>query len=163
MEQQKLFKVTEFAEHLGISPQAVYKRLKKSLNRYVVMVDGVTMIDAAALEAVKTRATFQPTVNQPQTNNNQTQPTVEQPLIDELRQTIAEQKGTIERLQKELDEARADIRHKDEQIEAQSARLLTITENQQELLRNSQILQAQTQKKGFFARLFAGKEQNKSV
>jgi chromosome segregation ATPase len=80
------------------------------------------------------------------------------PLYIMMREKITEQKETIERLEKQLDEARATIAHKDEQIEIQAARLASITEKQQELLYNQQVLQAQTQKKGFFARLFAPKE-----
>ena len=70
----------------------------------------------------------------------------------------------IERLQKELDEARAKINKKDEQLEEMTARVLTMAENQQELLRNTQLLQAQAQqKRGFFARLFAPKDKNDTV
>ena len=70
----------------------------------------------------------------------------------------------IERLQKELDEARAKINKKDEQLEEMTARVLTMAENQQELLRNTQLLQAQAQQnRGFFARLFAPKDKNDTV
>ncbi len=163
--EQELLKVTELAARLGVSPQAVYKRLKTTFNRYVVIVDGVTMIDAAAVEVAKKRATIQPTNNQPQHNNNPTNPTVDNPISDELRRKIEEQKDIIERLQKELEEARADIKKKDEQLENITARLLNIAESQNELVRNSQVLvaQAQTQKKGFFARLFAPKERKENV
>lgn len=162
----ELLTVKEYAARKGVSIQSVYKRLKTTLNPYIEKVEGVTMIDAAALEESEKQSTVHSTIQQNTKLNKPIQPlnnsTVEYEL-SALREKVAEQKETIERLQKELDEARADIRHKDEQIEAQSARLLTITENQQELLRNSQILQAQTHKKGFFARLFAGKEQNTNV
>lgn len=163
--EQELLKVTELAARLGVSPQAVYKRLKTTFNRYVVIVDGVTMIDAAAVEAAKKRTTIQPTRNTTATQQQPNQPNPTNPIGDELRQTIAEQKETIERLQKELDEARADIKKKDEQLENITARLLNIAESQNELVRNSQVLvaQAQTQKKGFFARLFAPKERKENV
>lgn len=159
--EKELLTVKEFAARKGVSIQSVYKRLKTSLNRYVEKVEGITMIDAAALNEEESNSTNQPTTKRNAQPKQPIQPfnnsTVEYEL-SALREKVAEQKNTIELLQKELDVARADIRHKDEQLEAQAARLLTITENQQELLRNSQILQAQTQKKGFFARLFAPKD-----
>lgn len=70
----------------------------------------------------------------------------------------------IEHLERELEEAKATIKEKDKQISELSQTIGTLAMNAQELTRNSQVLQAQIQqpKKGFFARLFAPKEENKS-
>jgi uncharacterized coiled-coil protein SlyX len=163
--EQTLLTVAEFVAREGISKQAVYKRLNNRFNRFVVKVDGRLMIDAAAYDKAKqeqaeTRSNS--TVEQPFQPFQPVQPLNNSTVENELRRRIAEQEETIIALRKELEEARADVRRKDEQLEAQAARLLTITEKQQELLYNSQVLQVQAQqKRGFFARLFAPK-QNKS-
>ena len=151
---RELLTVSQFASRLGVSTQAVYKRLQTALKGFVVKVGNRIMIDAAALDAQEIQPTVTNKTNQNQPTDNQQQPTVANPLV----QVVSEQRETIERLTKELEEARADIRRKDEQIEAMTARLLNITEKQQELLYNSQVLQGQAQKKGFFARLFAPKQ-----
>ena len=42
--------IAEFAEQAGVSKQAVYQRLNKSLKAYVKVVDGKKSIDIRALE-----------------------------------------------------------------------------------------------------------------
>lgn len=42
--------IAEFAEQAGVSKQAVYQRLNKSLKAYVKAVDGKKSIDIRALE-----------------------------------------------------------------------------------------------------------------
>ena len=162
-EEKKYISVAEFAKIKKVSPQAVYKRLNNTLKQYVVKVEGRTMLDVEALSF----GDFQPTVKQ-QNQSFQPQKGFNNSTVEsenhQLKERVSELLGVVDELKKELDGARATIARKDEQLEQMTARLLSITENQQELLRNSQILQAQAQqKRGFFARLFAPKDKSETV
>lgn len=153
-EEKKYISVAEFAKIKKVSPQAVYKRLNNTLKQYVVKVEGRTMLDVEALSF----GDFQPTVKQ-QNHSFQPQKGFNNSTVEaenhQLKERVSELLGVVDELKKELDGARATIARKDEQLEQLTARLLSITENQQELLRNSQILQAQAQqKRGLFARIF---------
>lgn len=158
MEQEKRYiSVAEFARLKGVSQQAIYKKLNNTLNPYVVIVEGRKMLDATALEL----GGVEPTVKQQNQQNQSNQPLKGSTVENELKRLVEEQRATIEKLQKELEEARAQISHKDEIIENMTTRLLSMAETQQELIRNSQILVAQAQeKRGFFARLFLPKGKN---
>lgn len=157
--EKKYYTVAEVAARIGVSKQAVYQQLNKRFKRYSILVDGRRMLKADIFNELENQVELknQSTFNQDSSELNKQNADNEE-LINTLRAQLAEQKETIERLQKDLDDARADIRHKDDQLEALSARLASITEKTQELLYNSQVLQAQAQKKGFFKRLFAPKE-----
>ena len=183
----ELLTVKQFAKEANITRSAIYQRLKTSLKPYYIERNGVKYIQRAALEVIikgvqeplqGVQDELQGVQDELQGVQGSFSRSIQEQLQDvqdelqgvkgeletalnenrRLNERIAEQKETNERLQKELDEARADIKHKDELLEAQSARLLSITEKQQELLFNQQVLQAQTQKKGFFKRLFAPKD-----
>lgn len=155
-EQKKYISVAEFAKLKGVSKQAIYKKLNNTLNPYVVKVEGRTMLDADALEI----GDFQPTVKQQNQPNQPYQPLNSSTVENELRKQLEEHRETIDRQRREIDELRLKLEHKEEQIEGMTARLLSMAEYQQELIKNSQILVAQAQqKRGFFARLFAPKEQ----
>lgn len=157
--EKKYYTIAEAAARMGKSKQAIYQQLNKRFKPYLIIVDGRRMLKADIFNELENQVELknQSIFNQDSIGLNK-QNADNDLLIETLQAQIKEQKETIERLQKELDEARADIRHKDEQIETQAARLASITEKQQELLYNSQVLQAQAQKKGFIARLFAGKD-----
>lgn len=178
--QNEYLTVKQFAAEAKITKSAIYQRLKTSLKPYLIERNGVKLIRRAALDIVlkDSQDILQGVQDelqgvQVENSNNVTEPLQDiqdtlQGVQDKLEtalnenrrlnERIEEQKEFIERLKNDLDVARADIRHKDEQLEALTARLASITEKQQELLYNSQVLQAQAQKKGFFKRLFAPKE-----
>lgn len=152
--------VAEFAEIKGVSIQAVYQRLKAGLKGYVKVEDGKKYIDVAALDVPSTKGKTKDL-----SKDERDEPLTLINLESKNRQTekIAEQAAAIEKLERELEEARATIKRKDEQLAQKdeqlaniNARLLSLAETQQELLRNQQILQAQAQQKprGLFARIF---------
>lgn len=138
--------VAEYAEMFGISTQAVYKRMKKQLQPFVVVIGKVKYIDISALQDNPQPATEQP-CNQPNQPTNQ-------PLQPILEQELAEKNKQIESLLRQIDV------------------LTQQNSNLTELLRNSQVLlaaekkiligqpqsQEQPKKKGIFSRLFGKKE-----
>lgn len=152
-ETKKYITVAEYAEMFGISTQAVYKRMKKQLQPFVVVVGKVKHIDISALqfeELPPQPATEQP-CNQPNQPTNQPR---NQPLQPLLEQELAEKNKQIESLLRQIDV------------------LTQQNSNLTELLRNSQVLlaaekkilieqpqsQEQPKKKGIFSRLFGKKE-----
>lgn len=50
MKNEKLYSISEFAEKVGLSRQAIYKRLNTDLSTYVVNVDNKQMLSARAFE-----------------------------------------------------------------------------------------------------------------
>ena len=181
----KYISIEQFAKEANRSKSAIYQRLKTSLKDYYIERNGIKYINREALNIVlkgvqgeiqgdsrviqadsrQIQEDIQADSRQIQGDSRVIQGDFSRFEIENLylRERIVEKDNIIEQLKRELEEARADIRNKDQQLEAQSARLLSITENQQELLRNSQVLQAQSQQKqkGLFARLFLPKEKNK--
>ena len=186
----KYIDVKQFAAEAGKSFQSIYKHIKNGkLDKYLSKVNGKLYIDRDALELFNQDSQVGENGGR-ETNFRRGERKGE--LFEDLQIQLANEKENskslfqqlsiaklenesltrqidynareIERLQKELDEARADVRRKDEQLEALSARLAKLIENEQELMRNSQLLMAQAQqKRGFFARLFAPKDKSETV
>ena len=186
----KYIDVKQFAAEVGQSFQSIYKRIQSGkLNEYITKVNGKIYIDREAKELFNSNSQEGESGDR-ETNFRKVERKSE--IFEDLQiQLVREKENSlslshqlsilkienenltkqrdssaqeIERLQKELDEARAKINKKDEQLEEMTARVLTMAENQQELLRNTQLLQAQAQqKRGFFARLFAPKDKNDTV
>jgi chromosome segregation ATPase len=156
---RKLLTIKEYAAIKQVSVQAVYQRLNKSLKRYLIIENGVKMLDSAALDEPTIKGAFNSTFIQDSSdfqvrfNELESEKKIMQAKIDEQRETI-------ERLKQELEQARDNIKHKDEQINELTQNVLVLAQNAQELARNSQVLQlqAQNKRKGIFARLFAPKE-----
>lgn len=176
MESKDYISVSEFAKRANRSKQAIYLRTKTTLKDYTLKNKGQLYISVAALGLIDDSqgssqdssqvssqiqgdsSHFQGVSSQEssQVSSQSVKDSRVDSSLDREKQLLFDE---LERLKKELDEARADIRRKDEQLETMTARLMNIAENQNELLRNSQILQAQAQhKRGFLARLFAPKE-----
>ena len=146
MEEKKYYTVAEYAEMQGISKQAVYQALNKKLKGYSTKVDGKTMLVASALSVKVGEAT----VNENSTGklfNNQL--SVQE--IESLKKQIEDANDKVNLLNKQVEILGLQLTTKDEQI----SRL-------QQALDQQQRLQLMTQQKqlnrGFFARLFAGKE-----
>ncbi len=186
----KYIDVKQFAAEVGQSFQSIYKHIKNGkLDNYLSKVNGKIYIDRDALELFNPNSQESENGSR-ETNFRKGERKGE--LFEDLQIQLANEKENskslfqqlsiaklesenlarqidynareIERLQKELDEARADVRRKDEQLESLSARLAKLIENEQELMRNSQLLMAQAQqKRGFFARLFAPKDKGETV
>lgn len=186
----KYIDVKQFAAEVGQSFQSIYKHIKNGrLDKYLSKVNGKIYIDRDAIELFNSNSQEGESGDR-ETNFRKVERKSE--IFEDLQiQLVREKENSlslshqlsilkienenltkqrdssaqeIERLQKELDEARAKINKKDEQLEEMTARVLTMAENQQELLRNTQLLQAQAQqKRGFFARLFAPKDKSETV
>lgn len=186
----KYIDVKQFAAEVGQSFQSIYKHIKNGkLDNYLSKVNGKIYIDRDALELFNPNSQESENGSR-ETNFRKGERKGE--LFEDLQIQLANEREAnistthqlsilkienenlarqrehytqeIERLQKELDEVRANIKHKDELIENMTARLSKLIENEQELFRNSQVLQAQAQqKRGFFARLFAPKEKSETV
>lgn len=176
----ELLTVEQFAKETRRTKSAIYQRLKTSLKDYIVIKGGKRYIKRAALSLLNTDADELQDNTEEVKENTEEDRQIEAEVKDEnkddyralqgelvktckdieyLQKELEREREANEELKRQLNEARATIQRKDEQLEAQAARLLSITENQQELLRNSQLLQAQAQtKRGFFARLFAPKD-----
>ena len=186
----KYIDVKQFAAEVGQSFQSIYKHIKSGkLDNYLSKVNGKLYIDREAIELFNPNSQVNENENSEATirkverkselfeelqiqlaneRENHLSTTHQLSLLEvekaNLLKQIDDNQREIVRLQKELDEARTEIKRKDELLEATTARVLTMAEKQQELLRNTQLLQAQAQQRqGFFARLFAPKENNKGV
>lgn len=134
----KFFSVAEFADAVGISKQAVYKRINKDLVPYVQELDGRKVIKKEAI------ALFQP-VEQPKNEIEQlvvqSNETVEQPdtlrilqkQLEKAQQEKEQQRETIQSLLSQLQQAQ-------EHIISQSAKMADIVEKQNALQENYQIL-----------------------
>ena len=83
--------IKEFAESLGMSPQAIYKQLNKKLKTYVVVIDGKKMLCSSAYEVFE-KAT------------KKEKSTVEQQLINLLQTELEKKNEQIKQLQKLLDQ-----------------------------------------------------------
>ena len=121
MEDKQLLSVSEFAEVVGTSKQAVYKRLNNSLKPFVVVVEGKKYIDRAVLteeQKQKVEQPFNPKVEQ-----------VEQPFNPNFQPILEKQ---IEEKDKQIERLFQQIEEKDKQIETlqnllnQSQQLLAI-------------------------------------
>ena len=186
----KYIDVKQFAAEVGQSFQSIYKHIKSGkLDNYLSKVNGKLYIDREAIELFNPNSQVNENENSEATirkverkselfeelqiqlaneRENHLSTTHQLSLLEVEKANLLKQmddnQREIVRLQKELDEARTEIKRKDELLEATTARVLTMAEKQQELLRNTQLLQAQAQQRqGFFARLFAPKENNKGV
>ena len=135
MQEQEYITISQYAKIKGISTQAVYKQLQKSLQPFVVMVANKKHLDLSVLsdtERESLREIDNP-CNQPIDNQNQ-------PIDNHLQPLLEKQ---IELLQNQLAE-------KDKQIESLLQQISGLQEqnsNLTELLRNSQVLLLTEQKK----------------
>lgn len=100
MNKENLLSVSEYAAAVGISKQAVYKRLNNKLKDFVKEVEGKKYIDKAALS--EEQAARLNNVEQPfeQPLNNQIQPFL-QSQIEEKDKTIASLLRQVESLQEQ--------------------------------------------------------------
>lgn len=102
--EQDLLSVKDFAARAGVSVQAIYKRLNKvdnELNKYVFVIDGQKMLDAAALSL------FADTVNSAADSTGcstgcSTGLTVEYRYIETLEAELQRKNEQIEKLQQLL-------------------------------------------------------------
>lgn len=141
MENKELLTVSEFAEIVGISKQAVYKQLNNKLKPFINLVENKKYIHRKGLEVFQSTESTNHSTNFQSTN----QPTFNQVETDFLIKQIEEKDKTIEFQRAEIE------------------RLSKLLENQQVLLLNEQqkttlLLSEETEtKKGFFKKWFGKK------
>ena len=163
--EEKLLSIAEFAELVGVSKQAIYKQAKSENSKlapFIVSQGKMLFIKSAAVKEVYgvecDNSTIQPAIqpkdesikpistpiqpaevekvkpdNQP--NSTPIQPLLEQ-VIAALQGQLEEKDRQISRLQEQAAEQAAEMREKDKIIQDQLTQM-------NELLRNSQMLQAQ--------------------
>ena len=152
MPEKDLLTVKEYAEATGVSQQAVYQRLNKSLSSYVVEVEGKKYLRRQALEE-------QP---KPETTKAQ-QGNIEQALnnVDKLVETLSK---TVELLQGQLEAKDQQINELNKRLEqaldntsqshfiAAQAQKPLASEEQPDI--EAEIREEPVHEKGFFSRLF---------
>lgn len=160
---KEFYTVSEFAEIVGISRQAVYKKLNNQFKPFVNVIKGKKYLSHKALELFPRpkndnqlstklstcQPTCQPTVNQ-----------VEQPILNFLQEQITAKDKTILDLLDQL-----------KQAQEQNSKLAELLKSEQDLNKANQILIAQAhenqkllnqdepkhKKKGFFS-IFSKRE-----
>lgn len=115
--------IAEFAEQAGVSKQAVYQRLNKSLKAYVKVVDGKKSIDIRALEDLYGK------------DGCSRLEQVFQGKIQGVEQGVEEEKeGQL--INKLIDTLQEELKHKDEQLaekDRQIKELHNLLDQQQQL------------------------------
>lgn len=130
--------IAEFAESVGVSKQAIYKRLNKDLAPYQKTIDGVKCLSSAAIDLFSAPAVEQPRAERVEVEDKQSikyllaQLEEKDRLIQQQQQIIADQTEQIKGLQ--------------EHIITQSAATTDILLKQSQLQENFQILLGQQQK-----------------
>lgn len=125
----KYYSIKEFAELLGISPQSIYKRLKKEndpLHNYTKVEDSKTLIADSAVAEVFKRGAI------PQENAEERK---DSPPLDDIIFLLNEQIDTLKRA----------LESKEEEVKrltAQNERLYKMLEDQQRMTEHQQQLSA---------------------
>lgn len=112
--------IAEFAEKVGVTPQAIYKRIKTDLAPYIVVENGVKLLKEEALEL------FNHSLNIKASNREK-----------ELLERIQELESLVESLKEDKLELLA-------KSQENSDKLWLLTEKLTQLQENSQVLLAQT-------------------
>ncbi len=154
-DKKEFYTVSEFAKIVGISRQAVYKKLNNQFKPFVNVIKGKKYLSHKALELFPHQkndsqlSICQPTVNQ-----------VEQPILNFLQEQITAKDKTILDLLDQL-----------KQAQEQNSKLAELLKSEQDLNKANQILIAQAhenkkllnqdepkhKKKGFFS-IFSKRE-----
>lgn len=146
MKNENLLTVSEYADAVGISKQAVYKKLNKSLKQFVVELNGKKYIDKAVFgdnENQKLKEVEQPLNQQ---LNNEIQPLLVK-QIEEKDNTIQSLLRQVESLQEQNGKL-AELLHQNQQLLSQSQTLLAV--EKKVLLAGDTDTSENKQKKGFF-------------
>lgn len=155
--------VSELAKELGVSPQAIYKRindtLKADLNKHVQKDKRQrTVITTAGEEMIK--RSFEHVLNEFETNLNRVQNAIKEDLNEKLEsvhnERVQDFKQQIERLNKELENKQNTI----ESLQRQNEALIKQNENSQIIIgtmqQQQQALLEAPGRKGLFSWLKKG-------
>jgi|ERR1035437_3828429 polyribonucleotide nucleotidyltransferase len=99
--EKELLTVSEYAKHLNVSVQSVYKQLNGKLNPYLVIVDGKKMLNKRAFESSKEKKEIKLDSTNRLINNLESEVEMlkEQLQIkDKQIETLVEQISTFQRL-----------------------------------------------------------------
>lgn len=127
--------IKEYADIRNVSVSAVYKRLNKSLQPYLEVVEGQKMLKRTVLEDEGLIEVSTPV--------EETASTPLQPSSTLLEEQLREKDKQIEALNEQVKELRESNKNKDEFIQEQSRKLTELLEQSNILLQNNQILLAQ--------------------
>lgn len=125
---QDLFTIKEYAEKVGITQQAVYKRIKSSLFEYVVEVDGQKYIKAEALSERDNSAEASSGTDAREPADTEPPETVQKAYSE-----------TMEILQKQIDILQGQLTVKDEQLTAKDEQIKALNDRLKELNGNLQL------------------------
>lgn len=143
MQEEKLYDVSEVANQLHITTQAVYKRFKsKKIEKYVIEKDGKKYVNKAGFDILQSS-------KQNQEENEKSEQVEKQ--VANLMEEVANQKKEIEELRKVVNQLQTKVEKQESEV---TGRLLDVLENQQKL--QAMQMQQQQQKKGFWQRLLGG-------
>ncbi len=154
------FSVKELSEELGISKQAIHKRMEQLPTRFQPeKIDGVYELTAEIADAIRVSKKSSTTVNQPKDDH-----------IDALKMQINELKEDKKRLYSQLDQFQTLLDQQQrltlqtnkqiEQLQLESTKRTEENTNQEEHYVSKAATEEQTEKeppkvkKGFFSRLF---------
>jgi ribosomal protein S17E len=121
----ELLTISQFAEKVGVTPQAVYKRLDKDLAPYLVVENGVKLVKPEALELYKPNQTTKR----------------EKELQERLDELVQENQKLNERLT-ELNKEKVALL---QEIAGYTTKLFEIVEQQTQQQENFQVLMAKQQ------------------
>ena len=154
MSEKKLYSVKEFAEIIGISHQAVYKKLRNELKTYVEIIDGKRYIRDDYFIQKKQEIqgkTSQPETTQPQLNEvaqlvaqqlrnqlNTANPSESDATL--LREQLAAKDRQIEALENALAESQKQNAKKDEYIQEQGKKMAALIEQANQIASQAQVL-----------------------
>ena len=111
--------VADFAERAGVTKAAVYDRLNKDLNKYLIEIDGKKMVDAAALAFVGKKSS------------------IESSNIQDSSKLIEHLNVEIRRLQAEIERKDALIAEKDRLIASYTERFAAAVEQSQQIAKQA--------------------------
>lgn len=131
--EKEYYTIKEYADLKGVSYQAVYKRLKTTLQPYVETVEGRKVLRAEALSDSDStpNSTVKSTVDSTVQNVFNPSPSA---LEEELKRINARNEDLI-------DDLRSEIKSKDKQIEEMSVKIANLFETHQRLVERNQQLQ----------------------
>lgn len=108
MENKEWLTIAEAAQAAGISPQAIYKRLKTTLNPYYREHEGRKLLHRDALEALKA----------PNVDNAKVEPQLTPGLINLTRQTVEILQDQLTQKDRQISALLEELAAKNEQIKA---------------------------------------------
>lgn len=121
MADKELLTVKEYAEAVGITQQAVYKRMGRGLSPFVVEIDGQKFLKKEALEQVK----------QKQEAVRSEAPATEKTEYDEIERI---HKLYIKRLEEEIESLKADKKTLETQLTTKDAQIKDLSESLKQAL-----------------------------